>query len=303
MPPADEARRWRMGRSANLRGMQATRHGAKRRGGGFFLFFGGGKDPAISQTIFRYITRYSPLKGGYQRSKNHLNTTVMVMDKINALLALGKERRESKPPLGSKAIGDFHNGIYDCKYVSPFTIGAHNENAKIFLLLQDWDSQDDMNKSEIDPIEQANDLTFGYDPNQATNKNLAKLLCTHFKHLEIAETYGTNLYPYIKPGAKDNYIPKEDLLKAANKFALPQIKIVDPKLVVCLGISTFNAVRKACKLKNVNIVEEGIKKPFSLYNSQVWLQTHPSPQAQNQRGKIKVNEDWKRMADWYYSLG
>jgi len=43
-------------------------------------------------------------------------------------------------------------------------------------------------------------------------------------------------------------ISQIDLIEAAKQFALPEIRIVNPKLVICLGLVTFNALRQASDL-------------------------------------------------------
>lgn len=40
-------------------------------------------------------------------------------------------------------------------------------------------------------------------------------------------------------------IAMADLLRAAEEFAVPQIEIIQPKIVICLGLNSFNAIRKS----------------------------------------------------------
>ena len=46
--------------------------------------------------------------------------------------------------------------------------------------------------------------------------------------------------------SEEDVAGKRDFVRAANEFALPQIQIVEPKIVICLGLATFNALRRAC---------------------------------------------------------
>lgn len=225
------------------------------------------------------------------------------MDKTIALLDLAIKRKQTEPPVGSARIGDYHHGIYECDYVSPFTKGANNVNANIFLVLQDWSSHNDMIKQVTNLEKQKLELKYGYTPTQATNIKLAEMLKTHFS-IEISDTYGTNLYPYIKMGDMDSPMLLKDLVFAAEHFALPQINIVDPKLVICFGKVTFNAIRTACGKCSVDSVEEGINSPFTFNNSKVWLQAHPGFHGQYNRNKSNaenVNSDWKKMAEYFNS--
>jgi hypothetical protein len=65
-------------------------------------------------------------------------------------------------------------------------------------------------------------------------------------------------------------IPPRDLIRAALEFALPQIEIVSPSLVICLGLVTFDALRRANGLAWVGKMESAIDAPFTVGNSRVW---------------------------------
>jgi len=233
-----------------------------------------------------------------------LKLSKVFMDKTTALLDLAIKRKQTEPRPGSTRISDYQHGIYECDYVSPFTKGACKVNADIFLLLQDWSSHNDMSKPVINLERQRLELKYGYTPNQLTNIKLTELLKTYFS-VEISDTYGTNLYPYIKSDDMSSSILREDLVWAAEQFALPQIKIVEPKLVICFGKGTFNAIRTACDEKEVDTVEEGINAFFPFHNSMVWLQAHPGfygQQSRNRGGVDKVSPDWEKMAECFHSL-
>ena len=228
------------------------------------------------------------------------------MDKKQKLLELAKRRQQTDPPAGSFPIGKYHEGIYECDYVSPWTKGAHNVEANIFLLLQDWGSDDELS-APIDLEKHRVEMESGRTQDQRTNKNLMALLDKHFNHLQISDTYGTNLFPYIKAGPKDATISKKDLEWAAKEFALPQIKVVNPKLVICFGKAAFNAVRVEAGEKEVGTVEEGINSPFFFNGSKVWLQSHPGCWGAWNRNKGKgdvdqVGADWAKMAEYICAL-
>ena len=215
------------------------------------------------------------------------------MDKHRALLELAIKRKQTTYR-DYKRLSDYNDGKHECDYVSPYTKGAGNVNADIFILLLDWASDKQM-KKEITPEEEAEEQRLGYTLGQPTNTSLQRLLCKHFK-INLKDTYATNLFPYIKSGD----IPDKDLRWAAKEFALPQIAIVQPKLVICCGLDTFNAVRVAAGHKEVDNVEEGINAPFSLDRSQIWLQSHPGSWGQSNRKRYsgnadQVNDDWENM--------
>ena len=190
-------------------------------------------------------------------------------------------------------IAHFHGGVYECNYVSPYTKSAGNLNAGVFIMLQDWASSDAFaNGISHDSIK------YGHEVARFTNSNLKDLLKQHFE-LKLSLSYGTNLFPFIKPGPMNARIPQRLLEKAAVEYGLPQIDIIKPKLVICLGKETFNALRAALGLGKVKTVGEGIEQPFKYRKAVVWLQAHTGLLGQNNRNRGGVNRvcgDWQRMA-------
>jgi restriction system protein len=214
------------------------------------------------------------------------------MDRHAELIKLGLKRKATRWP-GYKCLGDYCGGAYECDFVSPYTKTAGNENADVFVLLQDWCSD----KTLSGPLNE-DAAGLGYIPRLSTNKNLVKLLRLTFG-LRLSEVYGTNLFPLIKSKGMSNRIAKkDDWVKAAREFALPQIQIITPKVVICLGLNTFNAVRIACKEVAVNNISRAIDSPFSFAMTRIWCQAHTGYWGQVNRkraGEDRVSEDWRRM--------
>jgi restriction system protein len=146
--------------------------------------------------------------------------------KLNALKALAKKRQPSRWD-GYNGLGDYHNGIYECDYVSRYTKAANNVDSKIMVVLQDWSSNDVLSREKPDP----DSVKYGYGRKVATNINLKRLLKTYFG-VSLSDIYATNLFPFIKMGSMSSRIPSYDLEKAAIEFARPQIEIVRPRLEV-----------------------------------------------------------------------
>ena len=143
---------------------------------------------------------------------------------------------------GYLCIADLHGGAYECDHVSPYTKSASNMDADVMLVLQDWASSEYFERHDgviSDLVE------LGYDSSVDTNNNLKRLLKTHL-NLDLQDTYATNLMPFIKQGGMSASIPMKVLVNAATEFALPQVKIVQPKIVVCFGLQAFNAISKKC---------------------------------------------------------
>jgi hypothetical protein len=176
---------------------------------------------------------------------------VMTDTKEYRLKQLGSYRKENCYP-GFKNLYDFHNGQYESDFVSPYSKGSGNFDSQIFILLQDWVSEDGIKKGLDEGA-----ITLGYSPGLRTNKNLQKLLNETFQ-LEISEVFTTNLFPFIKVGAMNAPIGAPWLRKAFDEFTMPQINIIKPKVVVCCGKKVYRTVLK-CLLNispvNVNFTD------------------------------------------------
>jgi restriction system protein len=213
------------------------------------------------------------------------------MGKHERLRALSTKRRADRWP-GHACIGDYHDGAYECEFVSPYTKSAGNVDSPILVLLQDW-SSDERLRGPLDADAQRRGLT----PTLPANRRLNELLRRHFGR-KLAEVFATNLFPFIKKGGLSATIPFEDLVRAAHEYALPQIEIVEPRLVVCLGKATFNAIRIACGGRRARNMEEAISSPFAREACLVWAQAHTGSLGQNNRnrgGVNRVEQDWRRM--------
>ena len=215
------------------------------------------------------------------------------MTKHERLLALAKLRQSSVWP-GYHSIAEFQGGVYECDHVSPYTKSAGNVDADVMVLLQDWSGAKSL-RGRLDVG--ARDL--GYTPKEPTNRNLERLLLSTFG-LRFKDIFATNLFPFVKPGGMVGDIPKDDLTRAAREFAIPQIDVVSPKLVICLGMATFNAVRKAAELPLAPDVQTCLDSPFLIKNSRVWFQSHTGHFGQigrNKGGVDRVTGDWLRMKE------
>lgn len=213
------------------------------------------------------------------------------MDKHARLLELAKKRQRDSSWRGYGRIGDYHGGVYECDHVSPYTKSAGNVDAKVFVLLQDWASHDWLNgQCDLDAVR------LGRKPSLATNRNLDRLLA--LLGVDLGEAFATNLFPFIKCGDLSAPLPMRDLLRAAREYAIPQVEIVAPQLVVCLGVQTFNALRIAAGLRRTANTQAAIDSPFELVGASVWCQAHTGALGQKNRnrdGVDRVSSDWIRM--------
>jgi restriction system protein len=200
-----------------------------------------------------------------------------------------------------KNIKDYHNSVFECNYVSPYSKCAHNVDSDIMIMAQDWSSDEKLNKLTDEQI--ADTKKYGYLRTLPTNTTLIDLLKTHF-FADFDKIYATNLFPFIKMGTMSSKIPQTDMIRAALDFGIPQIKIVKPKIVICLGLSTFHAIRKAENIKPCKNMPEAINinSIFKIGESTIFCQAHTGKQGQNNRNRNKperVSGDWKMMYKEY----
>ena len=163
-------------------------------------------------------------------------------EKEQALRDLAEKRKAAEKcrPIrfpGYIPLADYHDGVYECAYVSPWSKSAHNVDAELLIVGHDWSSSERLKG----PVDQES-AERGYSSRFPTNKNLFGLLDRHFG-LCFGDVYATNAFPFVKQGPAQGAIGAEDMRTAAREFLLPQIKIIEPVLVICLGQATFDAVR------------------------------------------------------------
>ena len=139
---------------------------------------------------------------------------------------------------------------------------------------------------------------------EVKNKELQQLIQQTFG-LKLADVYATNLFPFVKLGGMSGKIKQRDLVRAARIFAIPQIRIVQPALVICLGLDSYNALREAELMPAVKPISLAIETPFPIGESMVWCQAHTGSRGQNNQKKKsagQVTRDWGEMKDWFMEL-
>lgn len=203
------------------------------------------------------------------------------MTKEKELFKLAKLRQNTKYE-GYKSIADYEDGYYECDYVSPYSKSAHNINAKVFVILQDWSSDDNM----AGICQETNRL--GYTPSVGTNIKLIEYL-EKYLSLDLSETYTTNLFPFIKMGGMSENIPIKDMRRAAREFTLPMMRVISPKIVIALGRKTYDALLDCCDDKT-----EVVKGSFKYGTIKVFHQPHPAARISN----LEKEKRWTEMKDY-----
>jgi len=216
--------------------------------------------------------------------------------KVRALRRLGAARKSARCS-GYRCLGEFYNGMFECAFVSPWS-KASNVHAKVMIVGQDWASADMLNRKPPDR-EMAKR---GYKPTLATNRHLDRLLKEHFG-LVRGDCYLTNLFPFIKRGGASAGIKMKDLVRSGQDFTRQEIRIVAPKLVICLGLRTFRALmRVAGQPASPKMAQAIASSSFVLENAVVRCVAHTGALGMNNRSPKQVNADWRRLARSYPEL-
>jgi uracil-DNA glycosylase len=201
-------------------------------------------------------------------------------------------------PQSSKSyrhVRDFHDGAYDSPYAFPWSNMAHNHDARVVIVAQDWASSDRLSQPLDYKI-----ARLGYDQHLATNINLHRLLRQHLR-LEFSETYAIDAFPFVKSGGMSARIPFRHIVRTARDFALPVVEIVSPSLVVCIGSLTSNAMRLASSFKRCKTLNEAIQQPIQISKSCVVAVAHTGrlgAMSRNRLCKEQVDMDWAHLAQY-----
>jgi len=127
---------------------------------------------------------------------------------------------------------------YDFRtWVSPYTKGA-NCIGGIAIVLQDWASADGL-KGGPDPDVQR----YGRTRTLLTNRRLEAALLGATRH-KISQTYVTNAFPFIKPGGMSSGLRLSHLIKTVREFTLPELELVQPRILIVLGAQTTLAFER-----------------------------------------------------------
>lgn len=220
------------------------------------------------------------------------------MDKKSALAELVTKRR-SEQHAEYHHLHTYDDGYWNFDFVVPWTKSVCNLDAKLMIVGQDWASEDFLLKHNSDEKRDKRKLT-GQDEWLQTNRYLKELLKKHFD-LEFSDVYATDVSIFIKPGTMSADIPMKDLLYCAEKYAVPQIEIIQPVMVLCLGAKTFKSVRCALGGKSISFKEACSPPPHTLCGkAEVYAVPHTGGQGiANARGKENVDKIWAELANWF----
>jgi hypothetical protein len=121
------------------------------------------------------------------------------------------------------------------------------------------------------------------------------LLLKQYLNLEFHQTYATDTFVYVKPGGMSAPVKWGALVQSARLYALPQIEIIRPRMVICLGRgANYSALHNAALGSMPPALEgDSPKGPILWKNSEIYGVTHPS---RARMYKTRVQAEWEFLA-------
>ena len=186
-------------------------------------------------------------------------------------------------------------GVYDGDEIGPWTRWEGDLDATVMVVGQDWGDEEGFKRQK------------GLDSsNSSTNRTLRELLASVGVRVDppTGQTqrvgaFFTNAILCLKQGGAQAAVRAEWFAKCGQHFLRPQIELVHPKVVVCLGEQAYRAVlaayglspssfREAVDATEPTVLPDGIPVVAVYHCSQRILNTHRDLEAQRR--------DWRRVA-------
>jgi hypothetical protein len=225
------------------------------------------------------------------------------LTKAAALAELVAKRRQETHP-DFRHLHEFDEGRWDFEYVVPWTKSACSLHARLMVIGQDWASENFLKNPKYNtPDRVAGRQQIGQDEYLPTNKRLKTLLRRHFS-LEFSQTYATDVLVFIKPGKMTGNVLMKDLQYCAETYTLPQLRIIQPDMAICLGAKTFKSLRRALKLPDLKLSEATVPSGHTVYDrTEIYGVSHTGGLGHaNAGGSEKVDQIWASLAARFQKL-
>lgn len=225
----------------------------------------------------------------------------------------------------------YMKGYEPCDEINLWTYwqGRGVYNPRILLIGQDWGSpfthpgdglDDRLQASKNQPLDPKDDIKCHYFDNMPidrrdfkTDVNLAELFRSlgmdydDLLHVRYNDLFFTNIcLGYRNKGNSGNY--KKSWITYVGKYAYPKlIDILQPKVIICLGLHTYESLLLAMGVKDIRkkspfnkFIEANCKKPYDLEGIPVFAFAHcGSMGTLNRNNKSNTSLDIQKK-DWQH---
>jgi uracil-DNA glycosylase family 4 len=131
----------------------------------------------------------------------------------------------------------YAGGQYDSEEIGVWSRWQGGLDALVMVVAQDWGDVNSFEKQR------------GIDNDSRTNKKLRERLAEARIHIDLpsgqtsrGEVFFTNAVLCLKPGGVQDPLRREWVANCSRLFLRPQIELIQPKLVICLGHWAHRAV-------------------------------------------------------------
>ncbi|MED5590661.1 uracil-DNA glycosylase family protein [Bacillus subtilis] len=180
------------------------------------------------------------------------------------------------------------DGRYDSNHINPWTRWCGNLNAKVMVVGQDWGHVEAFirNKGQVNPL-------------NTTNNKLIEMLSLIGVKLE--DTYLTNAILCMKETKNLSGKTKSAWYRNCGEhFLKREIEIVNPKIIITLGVKAFRTVKRVYNIKCSNYLRDVVKyeEPIMINEAKWFPVYHIGKLAQSSRPLDKQRQDWVRIKNF-----
>ncbi len=189
------------------------------------------------------------------------------------------------------------NGVFDSSEIGPWTRWQGNLDASVMVIAQDW--------GDIATFQKQDGIEWD---NSETNKVLQKLLTIIGIHIDPpsrstgrGQLFFTNAILCLKKGGAQAAVDSHWFHNCGTRFLRPQIEIVKPTVVICLGQRSYETVLRAYDLKPLAFRQAvNGHRPIVLSNGvSVFAVYHCSRRILNTHRNMRQQQrDWQLIGTW-----
>jgi hypothetical protein len=207
------------------------------------------------------------------------------------------KRKKFKFPEGLKNPSEIENGIYDKEdQIGPWSKWQGNLNAEIMLIGQDWGSE----KYYLDYKGNHKDSSITNSRMKEAFELIGIKIGYPSSPNHDAPCFFTNVVLGLKQGNKSNPIKGKWVKEHAEEFLVPNIEIIDPKIIITLGKPAYESIANIYGLQKENLAQIIDKNPFKLNDGKLlFAMYHCSPLGCINRDWELQKKDWAKIKEYY----
>jgi uracil-DNA glycosylase family 4 len=185
-----------------------------------------------------------------------------------------------------------NEGIYDTSgHIGPWTGWQGNLNAELMVIAQDWGG-----------VEYYIEHKGLEEDTNTTNRRICELLSSVGVSIELPRQsrnsvlFFTNSVLCLRPGRLTGPIKSRWFTNCSTNFLRPQVELVNPKVVVTLGLMAYRALLNAYGLQSKPRMREAVQEIVRLPGGNLLVPVfHPGNNGTRSRSLENQKADWQRV--------